>query len=220
MPRRGAGIVNYLVVVESLLNTYLRGSDMFDIVFPDKNERDFIEMAVRLGFSGLVFVYQDKSNFFNGDSAIPVVNALLVDPNKISKARAAHALAFCETADARAALEHKADVVFGLEDDEREDKTHYRISGLNQVLCRIAAENKVAIGFSFAKILSTFGSKRAKLMGRMMQNIVLCRKFKSPMRVGSFAKDSFSMRSPGDLAAFFQQLGMTSGEVRASMAGF
>lgn len=193
---------------------------MFDIVFPNKNETDFIEMAVRLGFSGLVFVYKDKEDFFAGDSPIHTMNALLVDANKILKARSAKVLAFCETADARSALEHGADVVFGIEASEFEDKTHYRVSGLNQVLCKIAAENKSSIGFSFEKVLSCFGPRRAKLLGRMMQNIALCRKFKAPMRIGSFAKDPFGMRSPTDLAAFFQQLGMTASEARLALSGF
>ena len=30
---------------------------MFDIVFPDKNEKEFIKNAERLGFSGLYFAY-------------------------------------------------------------------------------------------------------------------------------------------------------------------
>lgn len=180
---------------------------MFDIVFPKNNERDFIEIAVRLGYSGLIFVYDEKSAFFADKSPIKIVNALLVPPNKIEKAHSAGALAFCD-GDARTAIERGADVVFGMEASEDRDKTHYRRSGLNQVLCRIASENKVAIGFSFNAVLSASNVERVKLMGRMMQNILLCKKFKTSVRIGSFAKDPFGMRSPGDLSAFFQQLGL------------
>ncbi len=180
---------------------------MFDIVFPKGNERDFIEMAVCLGYSGLIFVYNEKSDFFTEKSPIKIVNALLVPPNKIEKAHSAGALAFCD-GDARTAIERGADVVFGMEVSDDRDKTHYRRSGLNQVLCRIASENKVAIGFSFAKILSASNVERVKLMGRMMQNILLCKKFKTSVRIGSFANDPFGMRSPADLSAFFQQLGL------------
>ncbi len=202
--QRGLCVID---TVESLLNTYRGLLFMFDIVFPRNNERDFIEMAVRLGFSGLIFVYNDKSSFFADKSPIKIVNALLVPPDRISKAHSAGALAFCDT-DARAAIERGADVVFGMESAEGRDKTHYRVSGLNQVLCRIASENKVSIGFSFNKILSASNFERVKLLGRMMQNFLLCKKFKTPVCIGSFARDPFGMRAPGDLSAFFQQLGL------------
>src|SRR3989338_6580410 len=61
----------------------------------------------------------------------------------------------------------------------RKDFMHQRNSGLNHVLCALAKENNVAIGFSFSSILHA--EKRAVLLGRIMQNILLCRKYKIPM---------------------------------------
>ena len=94
----------------------------------------------------------------------------------------------------------------------RKDFMHQRNSGLNHVLCALAKENNVAIGFSFSSILHA--EKRAVLLGRIMQNILLCRKYKIPMVIGSFAKEEWDVRNEKDLQAFFQVLGMTGKEVQ------
>ena len=94
----------------------------------------------------------------------------------------------------------------------RKDFMHQRNSGLNHVLCALAKENNVAVGFSFSSILHA--EKRERVLGRIMQNIKLCRKYKVPMVIGSFAKDSWDVRNEKDLKAFFQVLGMTGKEVQ------
>lgn len=93
----------------------------------------------------------------------------------------------------------------------RKDTMHQRNSGLNQVLCTLAREYHVAIGFSFSSILHS--KQRAKDMGRIIQNIHLCRKYKLSMVIGSFAQDPWDVRNEKDLQAFFKVLGMTGKEV-------
>ncbi|MEM3154659.1 MAG: RNase P subunit p30 family protein [Candidatus Woesearchaeota archaeon] len=175
---------------------------MIDIVFPNKNEEKFIAMAKELGISGLVFVYKNPSDFYKGD----VANALLVEPSQIKKAHDNDALAICSAS--REAIERGADIVFGFELQEAKEHTHYRQSGLNQVLCTIARDKKVRIGFAFSEILNSFGQKRAQQIGRMMQNIAFCKKFKTPVKIASFATTPYEMRAPAELKAFFSQLGM------------
>ncbi len=94
----------------------------------------------------------------------------------------------------------------------RKDFMHQRNSGLNHVLCALAKENNVAIGFSFSCILHA--QQRAKSLGRMMQNILLCRKYKIHMVIGSFAENEWDVRNEKDLQAFFKVLGMTGKEVQ------
>lgn len=94
----------------------------------------------------------------------------------------------------------------------RKDFMHQRNSGLNQVLCVLAKENNVAVGFSFSSILHA--EKRGRVLGRIMQNIRLCRRYKVPMVIGSFAKNDWDVRNEKDLQAFFQVLGMTGKEVQ------
>jgi len=95
---------------------------------------------------------------------------------------------------------------------KRQDFMHHRNSGLNQVLCKLAKENNIAIGFSFSSILNS--KDRGKEMGRIMQNIKLCRKYKVKMVIGSFAKNKYELRNVKDIQALFKVLGMTGEEVK------
>lgn len=95
---------------------------------------------------------------------------------------------------------------------KRYDAMHYRDSGLNHVLCALAKEHNVAIGFSFSAVLHAYN--RAKLLGRMMQNIRLCRKYKVRMVIGSFAKNNDDIRNVKDMQAFFKVLGMMGKDVQ------
>jgi RNase P/RNase MRP subunit p30 len=95
------------------------------------------------------------------------------------------------------------------------DKIHYRSSGLNQVSCKIAKENDVCIGFSFNEVLNS--ENKSLILGRMKQNVRLCRKFKVRMVLGSFAKNKFEMRNVKDLVSFGRVIGMTGGEVKKAL---
>ncbi len=180
---------------------------MIDIVFPNKNEEEFIDVAKKLGIPGLIFAYKSPAEFYQGKPNFQFTNALLVEPRNMQKAKQAHALAICTAS--REAIERGASIVFGFEQDDRKDHTHFRSSGLNQVLCKLAKEKGVAIGFSFSSILNSFGQKRAILLGRMMQNITFCRKYKTPMWLASFATTPYDMRAKAEIESFFKQLGFT-----------
>ena len=146
---------------------------MIDFVFPNNNEKEFTQMAERLGIGQLVFIYKNKKDFQNG------ANALLVEPKNVRK----DILTICQAS--REAIERGANIVYGFELQETKEKTHHRSSGLNQVLCKLATRKKVRIGFSFSTILNSTGQKRAILLGRMMQNIRFCTKYKTPMKIAS-----------------------------------
>jgi hypothetical protein len=183
---------------------------MIDIVFPNKNEEEFIEMSKKLGMAGIIFAYKNKNEFYEKKTDIPAINALIAEPKNIMKAKQLNAPAICTAS--REAIERGANIVFGFELLEEKEHTHYRKSGLNQVLCKIAADKKVAIGFSFTTILNSYGQKRAQLLGRIMQNITFCQKYKTPMKIASFATNPYEMRAPADLTAFFKNLGMQQPE--------
>ena len=188
---------------------------MIDIVFPSKNENEFIEMAKRIGITGLIFAYKNKTEFYTKESPVPITNALLVEPKDMQKARAISAQAICLAS--REAIERGADIAYGFELQEAKDPTHYRASGLNQVLCKLATEKKVRIGISFSTILAYTGQKRATTLGRIMQNIIFCRKYKTPIKIASFATNPYEMRAPAELAAFFQQLGIHPKEIQTAL---
>src|SRR3989338_11038963 len=71
----------------------------------------------------------------------------------------------------RKAFEKKKDIiVYNLEDQKR-DFIHFRNSGLNQVLCKLAKKNNIAVAFNFNLVLNNDEMSRSQILGRMMQNV-------------------------------------------------
>ena len=109
----------------------------------------------------------------------------------------------------RKAVENKdVDILYGLEKFGIKDKIHYKDSGLNQVLCKLAKKNNVKIGFSFNDVLNSNDEKRSIILGRMVQNAKLCNKYKIGVVIGSFAKSKYEMKNARDLVAFGKVLGV------------
>jgi RNase P/RNase MRP subunit p30 len=103
----------------------------------------------------------------------------------------------------RAALEDKKlDVLLSPERNDRKDSLHYRKSGLNQVLCKLAKRNDIAIGFDFSSLINSEKEQRSKIMGRMFFNYKLCKKYKVKMIFSTFAKNKFELRSNDSMRVF------------------
>jgi len=185
---------------------------MRDVVLCGDSEGSFGEFARRLGFADVLPVF---SSMQAARQSVQKGKGVIVPAEKIAQAKKEGLMVFAHAS--REAIERGADVVFGFEKLGGRDKMHYRDSGLNQVLCRLAAQKGVAIGFSFADVLSVQGAQRAVLLGRMMQNIRLCRKFKVAVRLGSFASSPKGMRGREDLISLFCSVGFSRSEV---LAGF
>ncbi len=199
---------------------------MIDIVIPNNNEQEFIAIAERLGYKGLLFLYpfndfleKQKNNF---KSKIKIKLGILADDRSINKIKNKVKDVFVAVKSSendREIIESgKADIVFSFGEDTRRDFIHQRASGLNHVLCKFAKENKVAIGFSFNSILRA--RNRSQLMGRISQNIKLCRKYKVKTTTASFSENPFEMRVPKDLMSLFVVLGMGQKEVKDSLKWF
>ena len=116
------------------------------------------------------------------------------------------------------ALKNKnIDILFSPEKNSRMDKMHSRESGMNHVLCKLARDNKIAIGINFGDILKVDGEKRAVLIGRIMQNIRLCRKYKVKMVIGSFARNEYEMRAAKELFALCRAFGMSGLQAKEAL---
>ena len=116
----------------------------------------------------------------------------------------------------RKTVENKqVDILLAPEKNREKIYMHQRDAGLNQVLCKLAKKNKVAIGFSFSELLNV--KNKILTLGQMMQNIRLCRKYKVKIIVASFAKNKWEMRHAQDLLAFAKVLGMTAKEAKAAL---
>lgn len=110
----------------------------------------------------------------------------------------------------------KVDILLSPELNSKKDSFFVRKSGLNQVLCKLAYENKVAIGFNFSNVLNSSGRERSKLIGRMAQNVKMCRKYKVKMIVSTFAKNKYELRSSDILKSFGKVIGMSPEDVKIS----
>ena len=95
--------------------------------------------------------------------------------------------------------------IFGLENMNPKDSLHYVRGGLDQVLCKIAAEKGKIIAFSFADLLKA--ENKGQLLARMMFNIKLCQKYKVKMYFGTFAGQKMELRAAKDLEAVWRVLG-------------
>ncbi len=101
----------------------------------------------------------------------------------------------------RSALENKkVDILLSPELNDKKDSFHYRKSGLNQVLCKLAKKNDIAIGFDFSLLLRT--EERAKILGRMFFNYKLCKKYKVKMIFSNFSKSKFEQRNKDCMRVF------------------
>ncbi len=107
----------------------------------------------------------------------------------------------------RLAVENKkVDILLSPEKGRKKDYMFFRNAGLNQVLCKLAQKNNVAIGFNFSDILNASDKERPKILARMAQNVKLCKKYKVRMIFSTFASDKYELRSNQILTNFAQFL--------------
>ena len=115
----------------------------------------------------------------------------------------------------RASFENKNVDIFIPESSNDKDFIHFRKSELNQVLCKLAKKNNIAIGFGFSYLVNS--EKREILLGRMMQNVFLCRKYKLKIVLGSFANKDIELRNKSELMSFGKVIGMNGNEIKQSL---
>ena len=93
------------------------------------------------------------------------------------------------------------DAVVDVEILEARDPLHFRASGLNQVLARILSRKEKFLCVSFSTLLNS--ENKQVLLGRIAQNVVLCKKYDVPIIAGSFARTPFEMIYFHDVVSFF-----------------
>jgi RNase P/RNase MRP subunit p30 len=188
---------------------------MIDFVVPNNNEEEFIVIADRLGYNGLYFLYNaedylNKQGKFSANSEkIRIHTGILADRKSIHKIQNKlldKAFIVVKSSDNDKGLIERSQInmIFGLEENFRKDFIHQRASGLNQVLCKLANKKEVSIGFSLKSILES--KNRHEILGRMVQNMILCKKFKVRTAIVSLAQKPLEMRDVHDIASLFRVL--------------
>ncbi len=94
---------------------------------------------------------------------------------------------------------------------EKKDQLHFRLGGLDQAICKELSTNNIPIAFTLDSL------NNHTEIGRAMQNIKLCRKYKIKMFFFTFAKIPYELRAVNDLISFLKILGMTEQEARYAL---
>lgn len=89
------------------------------------------------------------------------------------------------------------DIVFGLESLLLKDSLHYVKSGLDPVLCQLAAKNHKKIGFSFSEIVNA--KDKSRIISRMGFNLRLCKKYGVDYLFSNFSLSPEELRSAKDI---------------------
>ena len=166
---------------------------MRDYVISSGNEKEFIKVAEKLGYSELVFI--GNVDISKLKSKIKISSNKRIFKSDITKDRN---LIECK----------KADMIYEFEQQSRKDSMHFRSSGINQVIAKLMKLKNVSYGLSFSQLLNASKEEQARIIGRTMQNIRLCKKYKVKVVVASFARTPYEMRDHKDLVAFAKTLGL------------
>ena len=179
-----------------------------EIVFPKNNEKEFIEIAEKLGTKKIIFLYnfedfKPKQNF---DSNIEIKIGIIATTRNINQASKLSRVVCVKSSpyDRQLIESGKISMIYGFEENPKRDGMHQQASGLNHIMCSIAKSKNVAIGFSYTSLIEN----NPIIAGRMMQNLKLCRKYKTGTLVGSFASNPFQLRQKHDVASLFRLIGM------------
>ena len=191
-----------------------------DIVIPKDNEIKFAQIASKPGIKKLYFLYEAK--IFNEDTINSRLNAIKKEFNLSSEAgfiitskdadkikdKSKIVIAKSSDKDRFLAESKKIKLIYGFESPGRKDYIHQRASGLNHIMCELLRKNNIVAGFSYGELINSNEVELPLIMGRIMQNLILCRKYKVKTAIASFAQNPFDLRAPHDVSNMFQLLGM------------
>lgn len=176
----------------------------YDIVCPDKNEVEFIEMAKRLGYKGLCFLYEELPRERLHDDKLQISYGLQ-KKDMVKNRKNTDLVVARDVENPRLCVEkYLPDIIFGTEKAGKKDFMHQRNSGVDHVICELASKKGVGFGFSLEDIMQ----KDTKILGRIMQNIILFQKFNLKIFICSMAKKPIHMKNPRDIEALFSWLGL------------
>ena len=196
-------------------NTFLKRTCLInimfqDVVFPNNNELEFLNLSKKLDISKIIFCcpFGKKSNpesFEFSSNSGEIKKAPLASPMlSLSAGRDIFEM-------------QKPLFIFGLEEMSRNDSMHSRQSGFNHILAELAHKNNHTICLSHCSLLNSGAENFSIVLGRMMQNVRLCRKYKVRMKLASFAKSPYQMRAAKEMGSFGHFLGMQQDEIKRAL---
>jgi hypothetical protein len=183
----------------------IRIMNKIDVVIPNKNEDDLIDMALELGYKEVVLLSEDINYRYSSTKIQTKTGFLIKDTSQISRARKNFNYIFANAE--RKFFETNIDFIINAELSDKKDSFHYKNTSLNQVHAKLAKEKNTTIVFNFNLLLNNSGRQRNIHLGRMMQNAVIIKKYKIHSELFSFARNPFEMRSNNSFEALRRVLG-------------
>jgi len=200
----------------------------YDVFFPENNEGSFIAIAEKLDIEGICFAYPfaDKASVEKAKNSldelqkttkIKLAVAFEAAGTKIYKIHDLKEIAISEASEnSRDVIaRYRPEIVYNPELSSGKDFAKSRNSGLDKAICQFANKNGVIVAFSFSSILNS--NNLLQLLGRIKQNITLCKKYKVKTAIASFASDPYEMRSPHDLKSLLLSMGMYTANAKHSV---
>ncbi|HLG24940.1 MAG TPA: RNase P subunit p30 family protein [Candidatus Nanoarchaeia archaeon] len=182
----------------------------YDIVIPQNNEQEFIKIASRLRIKKLVFLYDFETylekDFSDGKISIEI-GFLANIKNAETAMKKSKFVAVKSSERDREFLEgKKTNIIYGFEEFRKKDFLHQRASGLNHITCEIAAKNGVTVGFSYGSLLIKEPREQSLTLGRMIQNMRLCKKYKTKTKIACFSSNPYHLRADYEIKSLLNVL--------------
>ncbi len=174
---------------------------MTEIVFPKNNEEEFIGIASRIGIKNIIFIY-DIGDFKNAEEKVKTINTnigietgIIVTQKSLKKAASLSKFLIAKSSpfDRLMIESKKMKLIYGFEELGKKDFMHQRASGLNHINAELARKNNTIIGFSYGSLIRH--ENPSKLMGRIAQNMKICRKYRCKTLFASFSENPFDLRA-------------------------
>jgi RNase P/RNase MRP subunit p30 len=103
-----------------------------------------------------------------------------------------------------AAENRRVNILLDPHNNQNQDYMHSRNSGLDQAICGLMKKHKIAMGISFASIVNT--KNRPLILGKLSQNLRLCKKYNIPIILASFATKKEELVSESNFKALIRSL--------------
>ena len=188
------------------------------IIVPRNNEWELSNEAKKLGFERILAVYPSSGlcQSKKQEDLISIQMGVFGDKKEIIKAKQKGVFTIITTVGDRGVFEKTKPDMFMISEIEKKDGIHQRNSGLNDVLCKIARKNKITFLIDAHTLL--LQKNVAIALGRMKQNVHLCRKYKVPLAISSFASSPTEIIAPLELMSVGKLLGLSPGEAKEAVS--
>jgi hypothetical protein len=166
---------------------------MPDFFLPNKNETELAAAAKDFGIEEYVYLYP-PDKYMKGEKNGVILSGKYTLKDIFRAKKLSQYVVLKARGNLREVFEKVKKVyVYGAEFSSRSDYLHFRNSGLNHIMMNIAAKNKISLILNFGDFLAS--TDQSRILGRLKQNIKLCRKYNVEFSVATFAVNQYDLKN-------------------------